>query len=139
MKQCTNCSYLCEDLDTSCKNCGTPFDPAQQAQQAQQESVIQNGPIKTNGLAVASLVLGIVGILPCCYCIPSILAIIFGCVSKSSIKKSSGSLGGNGMATAGLVLGIIGLVFGVVMYIVLFSAGGMTSYMDYLKNMSSNK
>ena len=53
------------------------------------------------GLATASMVLGLVGLLvaalPC-----GILAIIFSVVSKKKIKS--------GMATAGLVLGIIDLV-----------------------------
>ena len=53
------------------------------------------------GLATASMVLGIVGLivaaLPC-----GILAIIFSVVSKKKMKS--------GMATAGLVLGIIDLV-----------------------------
>ena len=53
------------------------------------------------GLAIASLVLGLVGLfiagLPC-----GILAIVFAIVSKKKMKS--------GMATAGLVLGIIDLV-----------------------------
>ena len=60
---------------------------------------------KTNGLAIASLVLGIVWI----YWIGSILAIVFGHVALSQIKKSGGTQGGRGMAIAGLVLGYIGL------------------------------
>ena len=52
------------------------------------------------GLAVASMVLGLVGLLafalPC-----GILAIVFSVVSKKKMKS--------GMATAGLVLGIIDL------------------------------
>ena len=60
----------------------------------------------TNGLAIASLVLGIVWL----YWIGSILAVIFGHIALSQIKKSGGLQGGRGMAIAGLVLGYIGFV-----------------------------
>jgi hypothetical protein len=38
-----------------------------------------------------------------------VLAVIFGHMAQSEIKKSEGQLGGKGSATAGLVLGYIGL------------------------------
>jgi hypothetical protein len=58
----------------------------------------------TSNLALASLILGILGwtIIPT---IGSIGAIITGHMAKSEIKNSMGALGGDGMATAGLVLG----------------------------------
>ncbi len=61
---------------------------------------------KTSGLAIASLVCGIVWI----YGVTSILAIIFAVVSRRQIRDSNGWVTGGGMATAGLVLGIIGVV-----------------------------
>ncbi|MGH3928704.1 MAG: DUF4190 domain-containing protein [Pseudonocardiaceae bacterium] len=57
----------------------------------------------TNGLAVASLVLGIIWI----YWIGSILALIFGYVARSQIRERGD--GGAGLATAGIVLGWIGI------------------------------
>ena len=60
------------------------------------------GMAKTNGLAVASLVLGIIGFL---YFVPSILALVFGYVAKQQIDQSSGQQVGRGMAVAGIVLG----------------------------------
>lgn len=63
------------------------------------------GP-STNGLAIASMVLGIVWL----YGLGSLLAVIFAAVAKSQIKASGGTQKGDGMATAGLVLGIVGLV-----------------------------
>ena len=69
---------------------------------------------RTNGLAIASMVLGIVWI----YWIGSILAVIFGHISLTQIKNSNGTQSGRGMAIAGLVLGYIGigflLLFGIV-------------------------
>lgn len=57
----------------------------------------------TNGLAIASLVLGITWV----YWIGSILALIFGLVARKQIKQSAQS--GSGMATAGIVLGCVGI------------------------------
>jgi hypothetical protein len=57
----------------------------------------------TNGLAVASMVLGILWI----YWIGSILALVFGFVARQQIKQRGES--GDGMAIAGIVLGCVGL------------------------------
>ena len=63
------------------------------------------GPVgRTSGLAIASMVLGIVWV----YWIGSILAVIFGHVSLSQISKDE-TLRGKGMAIAGLVLGYVGV------------------------------
>jgi predicted acyltransferase len=59
--------------------------------------------VKTNGLAIASLVLGCVGFVFCF--IPSILAIVFGYIAKSQIDQSGGTQQGRGLAIAGIVLG----------------------------------
>jgi hypothetical protein len=61
----------------------------------------------TNGLAIASMVLGIVWI----YWIGSILALIFGYIAKGQIDGSQGRQGGRGMAIAGIVLGWVGIGF----------------------------
>src|SRR5438105_15428189 len=65
-------------------------------------------PSRTEGLAVASLVLGIAGIVVCPI-VCSVLAIIFGLQAKTKIRQDP-SLQGDGMAQAGFILGIIGLV-----------------------------
>jgi uncharacterized protein DUF4190 len=59
---------------------------------------------RTNGLAVASLVLGIVWLCG----VGSILALIFGFVALGRIKRTGE--GGRGLAIAGIVLGSIGAV-----------------------------
>ncbi len=62
-------------------------------------------PEKTSGMAIASLVFGLFFLL-----FPmSIVAIVFGHISLSQIKKSAGRLGGKGLAIAGLVLGYLGI------------------------------
>lgn len=63
----------------------------------------------SNGVGVASLVLGIIGILTgWLYGLGCILGIIAVVMSANSKKK----VGANGLATAGLVLGILAIVFG---------------------------
>ena len=62
-------------------------------------------PARTNGLAIASMVLGILWL----YWIGSILALVFGYVSKKQIDESGGMEGGRGMAVAGIVLGWVGV------------------------------
>lgn len=66
----------------------------------------------TNGMAIASLVLGILWL----YWIGSILALIFGYVALSQLK--SRPQGGRGLAIAGIVLGYIGVAVFVVLVIV---------------------
>ena len=60
---------------------------------------------RSNGLAVASLVLGILWL----FWIGSVLAVIFGHLAHRQIDASHGPQVGRGMATAGLVLGYIGV------------------------------
>jgi|SRR5438105_4742858 hypothetical protein len=71
----------------------------------------------TNGLAVASLVLGIVWV----YWIGSILALVFGYIAKRQIDQSNGAQGGRGLAVAGIVLGWVGVGF-LTLFIVLVIA-----------------
>jgi Domain of unknown function (DUF4190)/GYF domain 2 len=67
-------------------------------------------PAETSGLAITSLVLGIlsVTVLPL---LPAIPAVICGHVARGKIKESAGALGGSGMALAGLIMGYLGLAF----------------------------
>ncbi|HVT63812.1 MAG TPA: DUF4190 domain-containing protein [Mycobacteriales bacterium] len=58
---------------------------------------------RTNGMAIASMVLGILWI----YWVGSVLALAFGYIAKSQIRERGE--GGGGMATAGIVLGWIGV------------------------------
>ncbi|MDW8157999.1 MAG: DUF4190 domain-containing protein [Bacteroidia bacterium] len=72
--------------------------------------------IQTSGMAIASLVLGIVGwvffAVPVFGIICHVLAIIFGAIGLGETSSgSSNRKGGRNLAIAGLVLGIIGLVF----------------------------
>ena len=61
---------------------------------------------RTNGLAIASLVCSIVWLGG----VGSLLAIIFGFVARSQIKRAEDHQQGNGLALAGIILGFLGLV-----------------------------
>ncbi|MEI8337280.1 MAG: DUF4190 domain-containing protein [Actinomycetes bacterium] len=76
----------------------------------------------TNGYAIASLVLSLVGLCG----IGSILAIVFGNMAKKEIAISGE--GGSGLAKAGVIIGWIGLgivvaYFAVVVIAIFASAG----------------
>ncbi|WP_253298147.1 DUF4190 domain-containing protein [Paenibacillus sp. MSJ-34] len=73
---------------------------------------------KTNGKAIAALVLGICAIIiPYIGFIIGIIAIIMSKLSFNEIKRSGD--GGKGMAIAGLVCGIIGLVFYAIIFLII--------------------
>ncbi len=60
---------------------------------------------RTSGLAVASLVLGLLWLCG----IGSLLATIFGGVALNQISRSNGTISGRGLALAGFILGTVGL------------------------------
>ena len=60
---------------------------------------------RINGLAVASLVLGILWLM----WVGSILAVVFGYIAKGRIERSPDTEGGSGLAVAGIVLGWVGV------------------------------
>ena len=71
----------------------------------------------TDGMAIASLVLGIVafpGI--CCYGIVGVAfgvtAIVLGRVSLGKIRAANGAIGGRGLAQAGWICGLVAAVIG---------------------------
>jgi type II secretory pathway pseudopilin PulG len=59
-------------------------------------------PPKTSGLAVTSLVLGILGVLTCG--ITALAGLILGVVAMVKVKNSGGRLGGFGLALAGTIV-----------------------------------
>jgi len=85
------------------------------------------GQPRTEGTAVASLVLGIAGVLVCPI-ICSVLAIVSGVQAKNKIRQDP-SLQGAGMAQAGFILGIVALVLYGLLFIVgiILAASGNNS------------
>jgi hypothetical protein len=81
----------------------------------------------TNGMSIASLVLGIIWI----YGLGSILALVFGYVALRQIKERNE--GGRGMAIAGIVLGWVG-IGGAILITVLVVIGSHTHNCFYNVN-----
>jgi hypothetical protein len=68
-------------------------------------------------MAIAALVLGIIGVFACFTFVPSLLAFIFGLVAAKQIKRSGGATTGKGLALAGWILGLVGMLVGVGFYV----------------------
>jgi type IV pilus assembly protein PilA len=90
-----------------------PGAPAQNPSQypPQSQPYQQYQPPKTDGGAIASMVLGIASFVLCLSFLAGIPAIILGHISRSKIRKNMGRLQGDGMALTGLILGYISLLF----------------------------
>jgi uncharacterized membrane protein YvbJ len=119
---CAKCGAQNPDDGKFCQKCGaalTQVAAASPAPAAASATMPQPAvTTRTSGLAVASLVLGIIGffINPLC-----ILAIIFGGIGIAQTGKDP-TLKGRGMAVAGLVLGIIVIALWIVILIWVGSA-----------------
>ena len=130
-RQCQQCGWPTPAASPVCRNCGAD---ARVGAGAPPGGGLPPGPVaggppglrpyppvaapSTNGMAVASLVLGILWI----YWIGSVLALIFGYIARQQIAQAQGMQQGQGMATAGIVLGWIGVGF-LVLFILLFILG----------------
>ena len=95
-----------------------PFASGPQSAGPSREPPRYGPPGRSNGLAIASMVLGIVSLAIAVFAffvswIGSVLALIFGYVANRRIAKSGGAQGGRGMAISGIVLGWIGSVLAI--------------------------
>lgn len=133
---CPSCASHVEAGAAYCANCGSPLlvgspgpssstprspppppalaypPPYQEYYQPVYYQTAPPGP-RSNGLAIASLVLGILWV----WWLGSILALVFGYVALGQIKRSHE--GGRGMAIAGIVLGWVGVGTGATVGILL--------------------
>ncbi len=97
--------------------------------EAPSEPAIESTPTTGNGVALAGMILGIVGLVLCWFPLVgwllSGLAIVFGAIGMSR----SGRLGGfrRGQAITGLVCGIVGVLLGGIM-----AAIAIPAFMDYM-------
>src|SRR5678815_1581997 len=77
---------------------------------------------KSQGLALASMITGILGIFMfgCFFPLPGLVAFVLGLVSLSQIKKSPEKYGGKPYATAGVIMGGISILFlcGMILWII---------------------
>ena len=108
MTNCANCGTANTSDASYCEKCGQPLATAALGATA----AVAGAPVpavapRTNSLAVASLLLGLLSLF-----VPfAILAVILGHVARSRIRKSAGRQKGAGMALAGLILGYLGVGF----------------------------
>jgi hypothetical protein len=81
---------------------------------------------RTDGLAIASLVIGIISIVCSVGCLGIVLgptAAIMGFISRQRIATSGGAMGGGVLAVVGLVLGIVGFVASVSWFFYIIVSG----------------
>jgi len=104
-----------------------------------------NASPPNEGLAVASMVIGIVAfVLACGYgvgLLGSPVALVMGRVSMKRIDQSGGQLGGRGMAQAGFILGIIGtvlLVLAIIALVVVIIAAANGAFDDCYSTYDTN-
>jgi hypothetical protein len=106
MAFCTYCGTEVAEGLAACPKCGHP--QAVVAAPAPGQAVAQAVPgRRVEGLAIASLILGIAGLVVCPI-VPSILAIIFGNQARNKIEIDP-TLEGDGMAKTGVILGWVGI------------------------------
>ncbi len=83
-------------------------------QQVQQKKIIsKQTKNKRSGWAIASICLGIVSLIPAIGFILGILAVVFGFISFSQIKKNK--LEGKGLAITGIILGFVGIAISLIL------------------------
>jgi hypothetical protein len=83
----------------------------------------------TNGLAIASMICGILSLVFFCFCgglFLGIPAVICGHLSLNQLNASGNSQQGRGMAVAGLICGYLGIAF----FIIMMLGGNGSSYQE---------
>jgi hypothetical protein len=98
--QCPRCDQLSPIEANRCEECGLPF-----TMEGVSYDVV---PGRTNGYAIASLAMGLLG-LPCSVLVvPQVLAVIFGLVAMFQIQRNS-LVRGQAFAIIGIAMGVFGL------------------------------
>ncbi len=116
-----------------------PYGAPQQAGTTLGPSYSSSQQPPSSGLAITSMILGIVGIVSDCCCWPlgaalGIAAIITGVIGLNKVKDGSG--GGKGMAMTGLICGIAAIILGIVSLIVgLVFQEHMPEFMEQMQQM----
>ncbi len=114
VKKCSFCTEENYDNAVYCRYCGESLSDLAFQKPGYNHSMMKP---KTSGMAIASLVCSLVGLL-CCYFVLPVLGIIFGFVAMNEINKSDGMIQGNGMAIAGLIIGFLGIIVDVIVILI---------------------
>jgi predicted RNA-binding Zn-ribbon protein involved in translation (DUF1610 family) len=114
-RPCPECGEMISTAAKKCRFCGTIFDYRLRGSIGN-----RTGGTSHNGMAVTSMVLGIVAFPGLCLIWPgvilAILAIVFGAIALGGMKQT-GNNEGKGMAIAGIALGSIPLALGALAFI----------------------
>lgn len=98
--QCPRCFAISPIDADNCNRCAMPFTI---------EGTCARDSGGDNGLCVASLILGVIGLPAMCFVVPSLLAIVFGVAGLIQIDRG-GRTTGRGAAIAGIITGAAGLL-----------------------------
>jgi len=115
-KFCPHCGTALNQGGSFCAGCGrSPSEPVSAGvsvpSYAPSTVPLPYAPAQsTSGLAIASLVLGILSFVTCMGPLLGIPGVICGHLAKGQIRKGEGNLQGDGMATWGLVLSYLGIL-----------------------------
>jgi hypothetical protein len=110
--QCVSCGVPREDVGAACPHCGaaTPL-PARPV------PADTRGRSPASGKAVASLVLGLLGVVmalaaPLLGIVLALVAVILGHLARVDIARSDGTVGGQALTSVGLIAGyvVLGMV-----------------------------
>ena len=107
-----------------------PYQPTVPAAPAATPSYAAPGQVPSQGLAIASLVCGILGLIGCCMwfiSLPSALAaIVTGHLANSKIKADPQRFTGKGMARTGLITGYLGAICSIIAAFFWFEFKGLS-------------
>jgi hypothetical protein len=118
MAYCANCGTQLSDTATACPECGHP---RASGTPGPSPTPAAGAVGRTEGTAIASLVLGITGFFVCPL-IFHVVAIILGNQAQNRIRENP-TLEGEGLAKAGIILGWVGVglsILGVVFFLLAF-------------------
>lgn len=82
--------------------------------------------LKNHPMAIASLVLGLIGLIPCFFGVPGLIGLVLGIVGLGAINKAPQQFTGKGMAITGIVLGALETI-GLILFGLLVAFGGSTT------------
>ena len=131
MNQCPVCGTFCRQEDVICPKCGhlltstNQYCTAPPVSQPYPQYYAPGYQPANNGLAIASMVLGIISLPMIFSCFMGLFtavpAIIMGFISMSKINASCGMQQGKGMAIAGIACGFLSAAVTIIWIIVMLA------------------
>lgn len=111
---CKYCGAQLDDNAVICPHCGIPTDKFN----AQPTPNNTQAAKKTNGMAIAALVVSLIGLFGGGYllCIPPVIGLVLSILGIQQANRTNGS--GRGMAIGSLIVSVISVVFWVIVWII---------------------